>query len=237
MVKQKRQLQKGAALALSLVLLLGSLAGCGDQPQEEASVADGPNTPSDDNIEYRPSSVNYVLPTNSYTPDANADGYVVVTMPSSIIRLSGATASELAADFHSADPPDERITDIVANEDGTADYLFTPEQFEHFKKDTYDTGCYAYGVGNFPQSIKTVEYTEIDENGIPWAAVVTMDAALYTASDMDTLLGYSYGVAWPANYMGQYQILCGVPGDEWAVHVTMKDDNTGEIILEEDFCG
>ena len=42
MVKQKRQLQKGAALALSLLLLLGSLAGCGGKPQEDASSADGP---------------------------------------------------------------------------------------------------------------------------------------------------------------------------------------------------
>ncbi len=41
MVKQKRQLQKGAALALSLLLLLGSLAGCGGKPQEDASGADG----------------------------------------------------------------------------------------------------------------------------------------------------------------------------------------------------
>ena len=235
MVKQKRRLQKGAALALSLLLLLGLLAGCGGKPQEDASGADGANTPSDNNTEYRPSSVNYVSPTNSYTPTTNEDGYIVITMPTSIIGISGATASELAADFQSAVPPDKRITDIVANNDGTADYFFTPEQFEQFKKDTYDSGCYAYGVGSFPQSIKTVEYTEIDENGIPWAAVVTIDLALYTASDMDALLGYSYGVAWPANYIGQYQIFCGVPGDEWAVHVTVKDADSGEVISEHDF--
>ena len=231
MVKQKRRLQKGAALALSLLLLLGSLAGCGGKPQEDVSNANGSNN----NAEYRPSSMNYVSPTNSYTPTTNEDGYIVITMPTSIIGISGATASELAADFQSAVPPDKRITDIVANNDGTADYFFTPEQFEQFKKDTYDSGCYAYGVGSFPQSIKTVEYTEIDENGIPWAAVVTIDLALYTASDMDALLGYSYGVAWPANYIGQYQIFCGVPGDEWAVHVTVKDADSGEVISEHDF--
>ena len=28
-----------------------------------------------------------------------------------------------------------------------------------------------------------------------------------------------------------YQILCGVPGDEWAAHVTVKDADTGEGIL------
>ena len=54
MVKQKRRLQKGAALALSLLLLLGSLAGCGGKPQENTSGADGP--------------------TNTYTPPVNEDG-------------------------------------------------------------------------------------------------------------------------------------------------------------------
>ena len=76
MVKQKRQLQKGAALALSLLLLLGSLAGCGGKPQKDASSADGP--------------------TNTYTPPVNEDGYIVVTMP--ITLTGGNTAEELEAE-------------------------------------------------------------------------------------------------------------------------------------------
>ena len=39
----------------------------------------------------------------------------------------------------------------------------------------------------------------------------------------------------PAIYVGMYQIFCGVPGDEWAVHVTVKDADSGEVILESDF--
>lgn len=37
MVEQKRQLQKGSAFVLSLLLLTGSLAGCGDRPVEDIS--------------------------------------------------------------------------------------------------------------------------------------------------------------------------------------------------------
>ena len=36
-------------------------------------------------------------------------------------------------------------------------------------------------------------------------------------------------------YIGMYQIFCGVPGDEWAVHVTVKDADSGEVISEHDF--
>lgn len=222
---------------LTALLLLGVLAGCGsgetaptaeDPPSESVSAPEG-------NVLYRPSSVNYSPPGNTYMPPTDEDGFLVVTMPSSIIEIAGITAEELAADFRAAAPPDERITDIRPNEDGSADYLFTPEQFEIFKRDTYDTGCYEYGSGSFPQSVKTVEYTEIDENGIPWAAVVSVDYAVYTESPMNELLGYTYAMAWPANYIGQYQIFSGVPADSWNVHMTMKNADTGEILLEQDF--
>ena len=39
----------------------------------------------------------------------------------------------------------------------------------------------------------------------------------------------------PAICLGRYQVLCGVPGDEWAVHVTVKDADSGQIISEHDF--
>jgi len=35
--------------------------------------------------------------------------------------------------------------------------------------------------------------------------------------------------------IGRYQIMCGVPADEWAVHVTVKDADTEEVIAEGDF--
>ena len=39
----------------------------------------------------------------------------------------------------------------------------------------------------------------------------------------------------PAVMLGRYQVLCGVSGDEWAVHVTVKDADSGEVISEHDF--
>lgn len=66
MTKQKMLLQKGTALALSFLILAGSLAGCGGKPQEDASSEDGP--------------------TNTYTPPMNDDGYIIITMP---ITLTG----------------------------------------------------------------------------------------------------------------------------------------------------
>ena len=219
MVKQKRQLQKGAALALSLLLLLGSLAGCGGKPQEDASSADGP--------------------TNTYTPPVNGDGYIVVTMP--ITLTGGNTAEELESQHQAliAGMSEEEIsklywTNITANEDGSFNYILTPEQFQRIKETSYMSGKLIDAATNtFPQKfIKAAEYADVDEAGIPWTLVASVDRKAYESF---TLVNSYYVTLSPAIYIGMYQIFCGVPGDEWAVHVTVKDADTGEVISEHDF--
>lgn len=224
------------------LLMISFLSGCANTaiktpdeyntPPIDQQITNGDTL--DDGV-YKPSSLNYIAPINDYTPPKNEDGYIVITMPASIISIAGITAKDLAEDFFSSTPPDNRITDIIPNEDGSADYYFTSEQFDIFKKDTYDTGCYEYGIGTFPQSIKTVEYTEIDEDGIPWAAVVSIDYEIYKETELSELLGFTYGMAWPANYLAQYQIFCGIPTDAWSVHMTMKNVESGEVLAEYDF--
>lgn len=76
------------------------------------------------------------------------------------------------------------------------------------------------------------EYTDFDENGVPFALTVSVDADMYNSMEM----WYSVQVtAAPAICLGRYQVLCGIPGYEWTVHVTVKDADTGEIISEHDF--
>ena len=65
------KLERILTLALSLLLMLGSLAGCGGKPQEDASSAEEPSS--------------------SYTPPINDDGYIVVTMP---VTLSGGSTAK-----------------------------------------------------------------------------------------------------------------------------------------------
>ncbi len=128
MVKQKSRLQKGAALALSLLLLLCSLAGCGGgKPQEDVPGVDGP--------------------TNTYTPPVNEDGQIVITMPKTL--LGGKIAAELEAE-----DKEQRQTAakegtleqavynaLLANEDGTFSYYLTTEQYPKLKAAYYWLGC------------------------------------------------------------------------------------------------
>ena len=217
MNQQKISLKRIAALTLSCVLLLGSLAGCAGKPTEEASSENGP--------------------ANTYTPPVNEDGYIVVEIP--VTLMGGNSAEDLIAEFQNSEQynhegevaPMERITDITANADGSVNYIFLPEQFETYKTQLFDAGRFQYAFGEFP-SIQGAEYTEIDGDGIPWAVVTYVDKADYEASQPITSL---YATVWPATYLGQYQIFCGVSGDEWAVHVTVKDADSGEVISEHDF--
>ena len=220
MVKQKRRLQKGAALALSLLLLLGSLAGCGGKPQEDVSGAGGP--------------------TNTYTPPVNDDGYIVVTMP--ITLTGGKTAEELEAEDKEQRQTaaqdgtlEQAVYDaLLANEDGTFSYYLTKEQYPKLKAAYYWLGCLrdAYTTEISQEFVTEADYTDIDKDGIPWGLTVSVDAETYYSMEM----WYSALVTVaPAVMLGRYQVLCGIPGEEWAVHVTVKDADSGEVISKHDF--
>ena len=162
MVKQKRQLQKGAALALSLLLLLGSLAGCGGKPQEDASGADGP--------------------TNTYTPPVNEDGQIVITMPKTL--LGGKTAEELEAEDKKQRPTvaNQAVYNaLLANEDGTFSYYLTTEQYPRLKAAYYWLGCLRDPVTTeiSQEFVTAADYTDLDENGVPWGLTVSVDAETY----------------------------------------------------------
>ena len=103
------------------MLLLGSLAGCGGKPQEDASGADGP--------------------TNTYTPPVNEDGQIVITMPKTL--LGGKTAEELEAEDKKQRPTvaNQAVYNaLLANEDGTFSYYLTTEQYPKLKAAYYWLG-------------------------------------------------------------------------------------------------
>ena len=220
MVKQKRRLQKGAALVLSLLLLLGLLAGCGGKPQKDTSGADGP--------------------TNTYTPPVNEDGQIVITMPKTL--LGGKTAEELEAEDKEQRQTatqdgtlEQAVYDaLLANEDGTFSYYLTKEQYPKLKAAYYWLGCLrdAYTTEISQEFVTAADYTDIDKNGIPWGLTVSVDAETYYS--MEVWYSAVVTVA-PAVMLGRYQVLCGVPGDEWAVHVTVKDADSSKVISEHDF--
>ena len=179
-------------------------------------------------------------PSNSTSlPPVNQDGFIVITMP--ITLLGGNPAAELQKQHEAkiASMSEEEIerlawTKLVAHEDGNLDYYFTPEQFERTKAAAYMAGQLIDSATNaYPaEYIKDTEYTDIDENGVPWELTVWVDGKEYTSFE---LVNSYYVTLSPAVYLGMFQILSGVSGDEWAVHVTVKDAESDEVISETDF--
>ena len=215
MNQQKISLKRIAALTLSCVLLLGSLAGCAGKPTEEASSENGP--------------------ANTYTPPVNEDGQIVITMPKTL--LGGKTAEELEAEDKKQRPTvaNQAVYNaLLANEDGTFSYYLTMEQYPKLKSAYYWLGCLRdpFTTEISQEFVTAADYTDLDENGVPWGLTVSVDAETYHSMEM----WYSAVVTVaPAVMLGRYQVLCGVSGDEWAVHVTAKDADSGEVISEHDF--
>ena len=231
-----------ALLALvPMVLLLivfwsmGHRAGSIVPPNDDRSGNTGTVTPG-----YSGSGNSGAASSNDYLPPANEEGYCVFEVPPSL--LGNKTPEELLEEWQEAmetvAPEDmDRLawTELRANEDGGVSYLCTSEQYRRMKQ-TY----YSYGTQIFPamfgidpgEIIKRISYAEIDGNGIPWGADVWIDQAAFAdgASFSDFIANFV-----PMTMIGRYQLMCGVPAEEWAVHVTVRDAETGDVLFENDY--
>lgn len=186
---------------------------------------------------------NSFAPVNEYLPPAGTDGYFTATFPPSL--LGNMTPEELLEDFREDAKaageqgltPDQfpRFRDLTANEDGSVTYSFTEEQYRKSKEEYY-----AWGLRILPEMfgldpaeiVKDLEYAQVDENGIPWAVNVRVDRAAF--QNQGTFAEFVAQLV-PYSMVGRYQIMGGVPAGEWAIHVTVRDAETGEVLSEEDF--
>ena len=174
-------------------------------------------------------------PVNDYLPPANEEGYYVFEVPPSL--LGNKTPEELLEEWREAlenAAPEDRLgwTELRANENGGVSYLCTPEQYRRMKQ-----AYYSYGTQIFPavfgidpgEIIKRISYAEIDGNGIPWGVDVWIDPTAFAdgGSFSDFIANFV-----PMTMIGRYQLMCGVPADEWAVHVALRDAETDEVLFE-----
>ncbi len=183
-------------------------------------------------------------PANAYLPPANEEGYLIATFPPAL--LGNETAEELEASFReelasAGDMTPEELeaaiywSGVIANEDGSVSYYFTPEQYQRTKRMYYLWGAKTIDeeVFGFDPSeiVKRLEYSDVDERGVPWAVTAWVDQAYFR--DGGAFSGFVAGFV-PMTIIGRYQIMCGVPAEEWSVHVTVRDADTGEAIAESD---
>lgn len=179
---------------------------------------------------------------NEYIPPVNEDGLIVIQMPKTL--LGGHTAEELEAEeakdnasrknSNKEELDNDLWVTMVANDDGTVSYYFTPEQYQRTKDCYYNLGCLRdTQTAELQHSfVESAEYTDIDAGGIPWGLVVTVNGDAYHSIE---LWNSALVTITPAIMLGRYQIMCGISGDEWSVHVVVMDAANGDIIEETDF--
>ena len=169
----------------------------------------------------------------------NQDGFIVIQIPKTL--LGGYTAQELEAeDIASRENQSQEDLNqsgwsaLVANEDGTISYYFTPEQYQKTKDTLYNLGRLrdAQNTELLYSFVESAEYTDFDANGIPWGLAVSVTEELYRSIE---LWNSALVTVTPAIMLGRYQIMCGISGDEWSVHVAVTDAATGGLIEEADF--
>ena len=161
------------------------------------------------------------------TLEANEDGVIEVVIPQNLFGGEDKTAEQYLEDYYNnfEDFDQQRSISIVANDDGTVSEFFTPEQLEQLRQNIY-TYAQLHISYNF-ESIQEV----IFEDDMLFGITVMVNSELYHQSVFES---YMVRTALAA-YAGMYQILTGVPPDEWHTTITIKDGDTGELLSHIDF--
>ena len=157
------------------------------------------------------------------TLPVNEDGLIEAVFPKNL--LGGGTAEDFYKDYLANSEYQKLVTDVKVNDDGTVSIFFTPNQLETYRKNIYNTAQYQkyYEV----ESIKEVIY----ENDQLTEITVLVDSDLYQQNGFERQMCNLL----LSSDVGTYQILSGVPPDEWHTTITIKDVDTGDIVSKTDF--
>ena len=208
-------MQNKIICSVIFAFLLLSLSSCAVSTSELPSTG-GANTAA---------SASAAMPAPDLTPPSSAgsvlpsgDGLIRVTLPVNL--LGGKDAATYADEAMSESA---FFTDVTANFDGTVTCVFTPLQYLAYKGRIYTLG---HMENLDPTTIISTVYN--DDRMTDITVFVNKDSygswgAAYTLDRYATTLMLAVTA-------GTFQILCGVPPDEWHVTITIKDAATGEII-------
>ena len=155
----------------------------------------------------------------------NEDGLIEVIIPQNLFGGKDKTAGEYIDEWLADNNDDDFFISLFPTDEGNVTFVFSLDQLEEFRQRAYTYSLYQNFEGN--ESIIEVVY----ENEMLTEITVLVDPALYVVNVFErqmcnSLLAVSAGL---------YQILSGVPPDEWHTTITVKDGETDEIISKNEF--
>ena len=158
----------------------------------------------------------------------NEDGLIEVIIPQNLFGGKSVTAEQYVDqyyDYYEDSTNQQRSIKVIANNDGTVTETYTPEQLEQFRQNIYS---YTQYNRNFSlDSIKEV----VLGNSIFTEITVLVDTEQYQKNSFERQMANSA----LAIYAGMFQILTGIPADEWHTTITIEDISTREIVSKTDF--
>jgi len=156
---------------------------------------------------------------------ANEDGLVEVIIPPNLFGGENITSEEAANNYLSNQNSSLIMTSVAINEDGSITLFMTTNQLDTCRRNilTFSQFHKSYDV----DSIREVIY----DNDMLTEITVLVDFALYQQNGFEKLMCIPL---LPVS-AGIYQILTGIPPDEWHTTITIKDYETDKIISVAEF--
>jgi len=152
----------------------------------------------------------------------NEDGLFMVIIPQNLFGGENKTAEDIANSYLSNPNHDRILTNVIPNSDGSVTMLLTLGQLTAFKENCYITSQFhiTYDVESIIEVIiEDILFVEV---------TVLVNRILFINNEFERLMCSIVLF----NNAGTYQVLSGVPPDEWHTTITIKDVDTGEIIRQ-----